>query len=60
MAVIDPDTVSTLGELKAAGWVARPVKQEVREHAIENTATARGIRCTETVCETGNTRTGKR
>jgi magnesium chelatase subunit I len=38
MAVIGPDTVSTLGELKAAGWVSRPVKQEVREHAIEKVA----------------------
>ncbi len=26
---------STLGALRAAGWVSRPVKQEVREHAIE-------------------------
>ncbi|MGI9643790.1 MAG: magnesium chelatase [Ilumatobacteraceae bacterium] len=28
----------TLGALKAAGWVSRPVKQEVREHAIEKVA----------------------
>lgn len=25
---------TTLGELRASGWVSRPVKQEVREHAI--------------------------
>ena len=25
---------TTLGELQASGWVSRPVKQEVREHAI--------------------------
>ena len=29
---------STLSELKASGWVSRPVKQEVREHAIERVA----------------------
>jgi magnesium chelatase subunit I len=28
------DRATTLGELKASGWVSRPVKQEVREHAI--------------------------
>jgi len=28
----------TLGALKAAGWVSRPVKHEVREHAIERVA----------------------
>ncbi len=27
-----------LGELRASGWVSRPVKQEVREHAIEKVA----------------------
>jgi magnesium chelatase subunit I len=26
---------STLGELRASGWVSRPVKEEVRQHAIE-------------------------
>src|SRR6187431_1485493 len=26
---------TTLGELRASGWVSRPVKQEVRENAIE-------------------------
>lgn len=30
-----PPQVATLGELRASGWVSRPVKQEVREHAIE-------------------------
>ncbi|MGB0112137.1 MAG: magnesium chelatase, partial [Ilumatobacteraceae bacterium] len=25
---------TTVGELRAAGWVSRPVKQEVREHAV--------------------------
>lgn len=25
---------TTLGELQASGWVSRPVKQEIREHAI--------------------------
>src|SRR6187431_135628 len=29
---------TTLGELRASGWVSRPVKQEVREHAIEKVA----------------------
>jgi magnesium chelatase subunit I len=28
------DRATTLGELTASGWVSRPVKQEVREHAI--------------------------
>jgi magnesium chelatase subunit I len=28
------DRATTLGELMASGWVSRPVKQEVREHAI--------------------------
>ena len=31
---------STLGELRSSGWVSRPVKQEVREHAIEKVAAA--------------------
>jgi magnesium chelatase subunit I len=25
---------ATLGELRASGWVSRPIKQEIREHAI--------------------------
>src|SRR6187402_2362893 len=29
---------TTLGELRASGWVSRPVKQEVREHAIAKVA----------------------
>ncbi|MFK8026009.1 MAG: magnesium chelatase, partial [Ilumatobacter sp.] len=29
---------ATLGELRASGWVSRPVKQEIREHAIEKIA----------------------
>lgn len=29
------DRAATLGELRSSGWVSRPVKQEVREHAIE-------------------------
>src|ERR1700730_17504946 len=28
----------TLGELRASGWVSRPVKQELREHAVERGA----------------------
>jgi magnesium chelatase subunit I len=32
------DRAATLGELKASGWISRPVKQEVREHAIEKVA----------------------
>ncbi len=35
MADAGASRASTLGELKASGWVSRPVKQEVREHAIE-------------------------
>ena len=26
---------TTVGELRASGWVSRPVKQEVREHAVQ-------------------------
>ena len=29
------DRPSTLGELRASGWVSRSVKDEVRENAIE-------------------------
>lgn len=29
---------STLGELRASGWVSRPVKEEVRAHAVERIA----------------------
>ncbi len=38
--VIEPPagSPSTLGELRASGWISRPVKQEVREHAIERVA----------------------
>ena len=32
------DHPSALGELRASGWVSRPVKQEVREHAIAKIA----------------------
>ena len=32
------DLAPTLGALRASGWVSRPVKQEVREHAIEKVA----------------------
>ena len=32
------DHPSTLGELRESGWVSRPVKQEVREHAIAKIA----------------------
>ncbi len=32
------DHPSTLGELRQSGWVSRPVKQEVREHAIAKIA----------------------
>src|SRR3984893_619899 len=28
----------TLGELRASGWISRPVKQELREHAVERVA----------------------
>jgi len=34
MADVGASRASTLGELKSSGWVSRPVKQEVREHAI--------------------------
>jgi magnesium chelatase subunit I len=34
MADAGASRASTLGELRASGWVSRPVKQEVREHAI--------------------------
>src|SRR6187402_2572510 len=33
-----PPSAATIGELRASGWVSRPVKQEVREHAIEKVA----------------------
>ncbi len=32
------DRPSTIGELRASGWVSRPVKQEIREHAIHKIA----------------------
>ncbi len=32
------DRPDTLGALRSSGWVSRPVKQEVREHAIERVA----------------------
>lgn len=35
MADENSDRPSTLGELRASGWVSRPIKQEIREHAIE-------------------------
>lgn len=38
MADAGAPSASTLGELKASGWVSRPVKQEVREHAIARVA----------------------
>ncbi len=38
MADMDRPQATTLGELQASGWVSRPVKQEVREHAIEKVA----------------------
>ncbi|NND75920.1 MAG: magnesium chelatase [Ilumatobacter sp.] len=38
MADASPDRPSTLGELRASGWVSRPVKQEVREHAVRKIA----------------------
>jgi magnesium chelatase subunit I len=33
----------TLGELRASGWVSRPVKQEVRENAIRAIADGRSV-----------------
>jgi magnesium chelatase subunit I len=33
----------TLGELRASGWVSRPVKHEVREHAIERIAAGKPV-----------------
>jgi magnesium chelatase subunit I len=33
----------TLGELRASGWVSRPVKEEIREHAIERVAAGKPI-----------------
>jgi magnesium chelatase subunit I len=33
-----PPSAATIGELRASGWVSRPVKQEVREHAIAKVA----------------------
>ena len=38
MADTDRPQATTFGELRASGWVSRPVKQEVREHAIEKVA----------------------
>ena len=32
------DRASTIGELRASGWVSRPIKQEIREHAIHKVA----------------------
>jgi magnesium chelatase subunit I len=33
----------TLGELRASGWVSRPVKQELREHAVERVAAGKPV-----------------
>src|SRR6056297_3525582 len=43
MADTDRPQVTTLGELRASGWVSRPVKQEVREHAIEKIAAGEAL-----------------
>ena len=32
------DRATTLGELRASGWESRPVKQEIREHAVAKVA----------------------
>jgi magnesium chelatase subunit I len=32
------DRASTIGELRASGWVSRPIKHEIREHAIHKVA----------------------
>ncbi len=32
------ELASTLAELRASGWVSRPVKQEIREHAVAKVA----------------------
>lgn len=34
MADENSNRPATLGELRASGWVSRPIKQEIREHAI--------------------------
>ena len=34
---------STLGELRASGWVSRPVKEEVRENAVASIAAGRPL-----------------
>ncbi len=33
------DRPMTIGALRASGWVSRPIKQEIREHAIHKVAT---------------------
>jgi magnesium chelatase subunit I len=33
-----PPSAATIGELRASGWISRPVKQEVREHAVAKVA----------------------
>lgn len=38
MTDLSSDRPSTLGSLRASGWVSRPIKQEIREHAIERVA----------------------
>ena len=38
MAATPSENITTLGELRSAGWVSRPVKQEIREHAIDKVA----------------------
>jgi len=37
------DRPGTLGELRAAGWVSRPVKQEVRENATKRIAEGQSV-----------------
>ncbi|MGA1437447.1 MAG: sigma 54-interacting transcriptional regulator, partial [Ilumatobacteraceae bacterium] len=40
---VPSDLPSTLGELRASGWVSRPVKEEVRENAVASIAAGRPL-----------------
>ena len=43
MAEASSDRPSTLGALRDSGWVSRPIKQEIREHAIAKVAAGEAL-----------------
>lgn len=43
MAAADESLPTTLGELKASGWVSRPVKEEIRANAVARIAAGQAL-----------------